>query len=437
MSSDDPRTIAARILAGVIRERITLDNVLQEHTSTLQNSRDKAFIQELCYGVLRWYPRLNFFLATLLEKPLKPTDSDLKAAMLCGIYQLENMRTPAHAAVSETVEAATGLNKIWAKSLINAVLRRFQRERNKLNQAAENSESALFSHPQWLINAVRLDWPDHWQSVLRAGNERPPMHLRVNLRFIKREAYLELLAGAEIESELSAIVPAGIRLSRPVDINTLPGFREGLVSVQDYGAQLAASLLDLREGHTVLDACAAPGGKAAHIFETSPELQRLTALEISSNRVGLLNETSNRLKFPMEVVQADARIPDQWWDNTLYDRILLDVPCSATGVIRRHPDIKLLRQQAEITQFSQTQREILESLWPVLKHKGKLVYATCSILKEENDRQIETFTSGRSDVRVQPIKPGAGWGVATKFGRQTVPGCDDMDGFYYAILEKD
>jgi len=436
MKSDDPRTLAARILARVIRDRITLDGILQDQISQLKNEHAGAFVQELCYGVLRMYPRLEFYLDILLRKPLKVSDTDIKAALLCGIYQLEYMRTPEHAAVSSTVEVAEGLNKSWAKSVINAVLRRFQRERNDLLRSADQNETAYFAHPEWLIDAFRRDWPQHWQLILRAGNERPPMHLRVNLRLISRESYLDMLSRVNIEAEPSAILPAGIRLSRPVDVNLLPGFNDGLVSIQDFGAQLAASILDLREGQTVFDGCAAPGGKVAHIFETRPDLLRLTALDINSQRTSLLNDTKKRLKINMDIIQADARTPNLWWDGKPYDRILLDVPCSTTGVIRRHPDIKLLRQPAEIAQFSITQHEILESMWPLLKHKGKLVYATCSLLRQENDRQIEKFIQGRKDVQVTAIEPDPEWGVITEFGRQTIPGVDDMDGFYYAALEK-
>lgn len=436
MKSVDPRTIAVRILTRVIRDELTLDRLIPEMIDPLCSTRDRAFVQELCYGVLRWYARLDYFLEALLRRPFKNKDLDVKVASLCGIYQLEYMRTPAHAAVSSTVEVANELNKSWAAPVINAVLRRYQRERSELNRQGDDSEAAYFAHPQWLISALRDDWPEHWQGILRAANERPPMHLRVNLSHTSRTAYLQELARLEIPAVPSPLLPGGIKLDLPVDVDSLPGFRDGLVSVQDYGAQLAVTVLDPLPGQTVLDACAAPGGKTAHIFELCRDLQRLTALDISAPRIELLKAAQQRLNITMEVIQADARTPATWWDGVQYDRILLDVPCSATGVIRRHPDIKLLRKPGDIDEFVRTQQQLLESVWPLLKPKGRLVYATCSLFKRENDRQLEIFTGAHPEVPTGTVAPPRGWGVATGFGRQTIPGYDDMDGFYYAVLEK-
>lgn len=262
------------------------------------------------------------------------------------------------------------------------------------------------------------------------------MHLRVNLSRVSREEYLNKLNQAEMAATASTLSPAGIELAVPATVESLPGFTQGMVSIQDYGAQLAAPLLDLRAGHAVLDACAAPGGKAAHIFETRRDLKRLTALDINGQRIKLLQATKTRLNTVMEVMQGDARQPETWWDGVPYDRILLDVPCSATGVIRRHPDIKLLRKPGDIAGFTVTQQELLESIWPLLTHKGRLVYVTCSLLTRENDGQLEIFTRNHGDARIIAIQPVRDWGIAKKFGRQTVPGYDDADGFYYAILEK-
>lgn len=436
MQHYDPRTLAAHILTRIFKDELTLDRLIPDMSDLLSSNRDRAFARELCYGVLRWYPRLEFFLNALQSKPFKKKDQDIKSAMLCGLYQLEYLRTPPHAAVSSSVDVAKQLNKNWAGPVINAVLRRYQRERLDLNRRADEYEPAYFAHPEWLISALRDDWPEHWQGILRSNNERPTMQLRVNLSLVSREEYLNKLNQVEMAATASTLHPAGIELSDPVAVESLPGFTQGMVSVQDYGAQLAAPLLGLQAGHAVLDACAAPGGKAAHIFEILPNLLRLTALEVSGQRIKLLKATQARLNTAMDVIQGDARQPETWWDGTEYDRILLDVPCSATGVIRRHPDIKILRKPGDITRFTITQQELLESTWLLLKHKGRLVYATCSLLTQENDRQLEIFIRNHADVRVAAVEPVQEWGIATKFGRQTVPGYDDADGFYYAILEK-
>lgn len=430
----DSRTIAARIISNVIKDGKSLDKILSAHTEQIQDHREKAFIQELCYGVLRWYFRLEFFLDNLLNKSLKPKDSDIKALILSGLYQLEFMRTPAHAAVSSSVGSATQLNKPWAKSMINAVLRRYQREQKQFNQSITNNETANYAHPQWLIDRIREDWPDYWQGILETNNQRPPMHLRVNLSRTDRNSYLQTLAEIQQLGETDKRVPSSIKLVQAVDIKILPGFVDGNVSVQDSGAQLAAPLLDLQKDQRVLDACAAPGGKTAHILEIQPQINKLIALDSDAKRAQLLEATKERLNLDVEILQADARSPDLWWDGKKFDRILLDAPCSATGVIRRHPDIKLLRNSTDISQFGITQHEILESLWPLLKLGGKLVYVTCSLIRQENDLQIENFLNTVSDAHISAID--ASWGVATRYGRQTIPGQDDMDGFYYAVLEK-
>lgn len=432
----DTRTLAARIIARVMKDGLTLDRLIPEMNAGLHSSRDRAFVQELCYGVLRWYPRLDFILEKLLRKPLKKKDLDIKAAILCGLYQLEYLRTAEHAAVSASVDVATHLEKGWARPVINALLRRYQRESSILKQAADACETANFAHPRWLISALREDWPDHWQRILRAANERPPMQLRVNISRTSRKAYLEELARLDIAADPSPLLPGGITLPRPVDVDSLPGFSGGQVSVQDYGAQLAAVIIDPHPGDAVLDACAAPGGKTAHIFETCQGLQRLSALDLNTARVELLKATRQRLNITMEVIQGDARTPATWWDGKQFDRILLDVPCSATGVIRRHPDIKLLRKPEDIPQFTRTQQELLEAIWPLLKSGGRLVYASCSLLSEENDVQLEIFRETHPEADLGVIAPVPAWGIATRCGRQTLPGYDDMDGFYYAILEK-
>ena len=432
----DPRTLAALILTRIFKEGVSLDRLIPDMIGTQSSDRDRAFARELCYGVLRWYPRLDVIAAGLLSKPLKQKDLDVRAAILCGLYQLEYLRTPQHAAVSASVDVAAQLGKPWAGPVINAVLRRYQRERELLQQAADGTEAGKYAHPQWLISALRADWPQDWRDILQAANERPPMQLRVNTLRLSRSDYLRELARSHIDAHASSLLPAGITLATAVDVDALPGFRDGLVSVQDYGAQLAAAILDVHPGQAVLDACAAPGGKTAHIHECCPGIRRLTALDVNAARVALLHATRQRLDIPMEVIEGDARTPEMWWDGELYDRILLDVPCSATGVIRRHPDIKVLRRPADIAAFAHTQAQLLAALWPLLKAGGRLVYATCSLLALENDVQLQAFSDNRADARVGTIQPTPPWGVASRYGRHTLPGRDAMDGFFYAILEK-
>jgi 16S rRNA (cytosine967-C5)-methyltransferase len=428
------RAFAAQTLSRVIKQGYPLDLALDETFKNIDDQKERGFIQELCFGVMRWYPRLDFLVNHLLDKPLKQKDIDIKLLLFLGIYQLEKMRTPEHAAVSATVEACNALKKSWGKNLVNAVLRRYQREKAQLETQLNNQASAQYAHPDWLINHLQKDWPDQWSALLEKNNEYPPMHLRVNLQQISRNEYLEKLNIAKLKSEPSTMTECGITLTVPVPVDKLPDFYSGHVSVQDQGAQLAASLLDLSGGLNVLDACAAPGGKSAHIFESEPGLGKLVAIDQGEHRVALLEATKQRLGIKMQIVQADASDVKSWWDNEPFDRILLDAPCSATGVIRRHPDIKMLRQPEQLVSLDQTQEALLFALWPLLKQGGRMVYSTCSMFKQENDVQIEKLLNKYDDVQLISIN--ANWGVTTKYGRQTLPTQDDSDGFYYAVLEK-
>lgn len=432
--SGNPRAIAARILASLLREHRPLDQLLNDKSVTALASRDQAFVQELCYGVARWYFRLEFLLEKLLNKAPREKDLEIKTLLLCGIYQIDFLRTPAHAAVSASVDAVHTLGRDWARGTVNAVLRRFLRERAALLEKLSETPAATHAHPGWLLDLLRDDWPDKWERIAAGNNERPPMHLRVNRQRSTLANYLSALENAGIPASLMAWSDCGIALAAPEDVAALPGFREGLVSVQDCGAQLAAGLLDAQPGERVLDACAAPGGKAGHILESQPQLRELIAVEQIPQRVKLLRQTLERLGLHASVIQADVSDTAAWWDGERYDRILLDVPCSATGVIRRHPDIKLSGRLEAMPRLLETQRQILSSIWPLLKRKGKLVYSTCSILRRENDDQIAAHLQLHPDATVVPVA--AEWGSATLHGRQTLPGFDEMDGFYYAILEK-
>ncbi|MEE9157333.1 MAG: 16S rRNA (cytosine(967)-C(5))-methyltransferase RsmB [Gammaproteobacteria bacterium] len=428
------RAVAARILGEVMGQGRSLSSTLPRYLTPVPDTRERAFTQELCYGVLRWLPRLDFLLGLLLDRPLKPKDLDVRALLLIGLYQLDELQTPAHAAVSATVEAAQLLTKPWAGPLINAILRRYLRESDRLLTKLARSSEALYAHPQWLLDAFRTAWPDDWQQIAKANNQRPPLTLRVNRQQCARDAYLSELARSGFKGRLAAHAPDAIVLEAPVAVSELPGFESGRVSVQDAAAQLAAPLLELKPGQRVLDACAAPGGKTTHILETEPAIGSLTALEADRERMQLLEETLRRCRQTAEVVLGDASHPSKWWNKKCFDRILLDSPCTATGVIRRHPDIKTLRRQEDVRSVTKLQCQLLEALWPLLTSTGKLLYATCSVLAEENDAQIEHFLRQRPDAQLQTIQ--ASWGRPTRVGRQILPGEDDMDGFFYACLQK-
>jgi len=429
----DPRLTAARIVAEVLGRNRRLDQVLAAAETDVAR-RDRGLLRELCYGVMRWYFRYDYLLRQWLKRPLKPGDDDLRALILCGMYQLEHLRIPDHAAVAATVEAARALNKPWAANLINALLRRFQREAANLDALLAAAPGAFYAHPDWLLQRLREQWPEHWQGIVASNNHRPPLHLRVNPRCCSRDEYLAELQRLGIPASASGLSPWGVRLEQPVDVDAIPGFAGGQVSVQDFGAQLAAPLLDLHAGERILDACAAPGGKTGHILEIAPGEIDVTAVESDAQRLPRLQQNRERLGFNAKIIHSDIIQQVGWWDGISFDRVLLDVPCSGTGVIRRHPDIKILRSPEQVTRLAALQRRILDSAWTVLKPGGRLVYATCSLLDEEGDGQIAGFIRQQADAGVVPID--ADWGEEGCCGRWLVPGSDDTDGFYYAVLAK-
>jgi len=435
------RLVAARVLSRVLQhgESLTaaLDSAFHRVSFGTENApskiiepKDKAFVQALCYGVCRQYHRLNFILTGLLNKPLK--DMEIKSLLLIGLYQLNYMRVKPYAAVSETVLAAR--RKLWAKALVNAVLRNYLRDQEKLEAKADAVRSAAVSHPDWLINKIEQDWPDQAADCLKANNRQPPMALRVNLSKLGRDDYLQRLTENGLHASTVSYCGSAIMLQHPVPVDLLPGFSEGLVSVQDAAAQLAAGLLDAHPGHRVLDVCAAPGGKAAHILESQPQLSELVAVEIEESRMQRVIENMQRLGLQSTLKTGDAAKPESWWDGQLFDRILLDAPCSASGVIRRHPDIKLLRRPEDLDSLMLTQKHILNAVWPLLKPGGLLLYATCSIFKQENEQQIEAFLNEHTDA--VEIRIATAWGNTCRYGRQIMTGESEMDGFYYARLRK-
>lgn len=429
-----PRTAAAQVLAQIIGGHrslaLTLPPLLQQVAE-----RDRGLLQELCYGTLRWYPQLHYLLSRLLDKPLKVREQQIQALLLIGLYQLLYLRVPEYAAIAETVAAARRLGKPWATGLVNAVLHNFQRRRTAWLAELEQDVTLKSAHPAWLLDCLQADWPNDWQAIVAANNARPPYSLRVNVMRLSRQAYLKRLADVGIQAAPAPYTTAGVVLETACrDVAQLPGFQEGLVSVQDTAAQLTAGLLDLQPGLRVLDACAAPGGKTGHILETQPDLARLLALDIDAARLLRIRENLDRLGLKARLIAGDALNPSTWWDGLAYDRILVDAPCSATGVIRRHPDIKVLRQATDIQALAARQRALLERLWPLLTSGGLLVYATCSVLKRENESVVADFLATHADAREHPIA--AEWGQQRPYGRQILPGEAGMDGFYYACISK-
>jgi len=427
------RVLAIKVLDEVLNHGRSLSTALPKLLPRADEG-ERGLCQELSYGVLRHYLSLEAIATQLMDKPLKAKDHDIHLLILLGLYQILHLRIPDHAAVSATVESVKALKKPWARGLINGVLRNFLRNREELLQQVAQNHSSHYAHPQWFISAVRRSWPEQWAAILEANNQYPPFTLRCNARQVQRDVYLQQLNEVELDASAAAHTEQGITLEQACPVERLPGFEQGRASVQDGAAQLAAQLLNAQAGERVLDACAAPGGKLAHILERQPDCQ-VTAVDIDALRVERIEQNLQRLQLQAQVLTADVASTDQWWDGEAFDRVLLDAPCSATGVIRRHPDIKQLRTAEDIEQLSRLQAEILDALWPTLKSGGQMVYATCSVMAEENSLQVQGFLSRHKDARELPLE--VTWGHACEVGRQILPGEDGMDGFYYAILQKD
>jgi len=426
----DCRAAAARCLAAVV-DGASLNQQIPLLESRVKE-RDRSLFRQLCYGTVRLYPQLNAIASQLLAKPLKSKDRDITLLILCGGYQLSDTRIPEHAAVSATVAATKDLKKPWAKALVNGVLRQWQRRSEELRDNLE--DFALAAHPKWLYQAINTAWPQQAPSILHQNNQQPPLCLRVNRAHCSSDQYLKLLHEQGIGAKRCDYASEGVRLDSPVGVEQLPHFGDGWASVQDEAPQLSASLLALAPGQRVLDACCAPGGKSCHILESEPKLAELVALDIDPERLPRVRENLQRLQLTATVVAGDAAAVEGWWDGQPFERILLDAPCSATGVIRRNPDIKLHRSPADIDALSQLQGEILQALWQTLAPGGLLLYATCSILPAENNEQVARFCQQQSDAEHLPIA--ADWGVACDYGRQLLPQADGHDGFYYALLRK-
>ncbi len=433
-AKNNPRIAAVQTLAGVLDKNLNLGDA--DRSAQLSDSRDRALARHLVYSVLRWLNCLQYLSGQLLERPLKSRDRDISRLILLGLSQLWHDSTAQHAVIHETAGCARVLGKPWAVGLINAVLRRFQREQQQL-VASLDASPERFAHPQWLLHKFQTDWPDDWQEIVRANNQAAPLWLRINRSKPEHEGAEKALRKKQFTLDFHPLAPDAIRISPAAAVNDIPGFCEGLLSVQDPAAQLAVDLLELQEQHRVLDACAAPGGKTCHILERFPSIE-LTAVELSHARLALVQESLDRLgidqRVGLKLVAADAAQTAHWWDGALFDRILLDAPCTATGVIRRHPEIKWLRTPEQLAQVIRVQARLLRQLWPLLKPGGILVYATCSVLIDENRSQINHFLSSQDDVEATAMD--VTWGRDQDFGRQILPGEKEMDGFYYARLRK-
>ena len=430
---DNARLAALVLLSRVLDQGLSLADSGGEAEPA--DPRDRAFSRHLAYGVLRWLAALEWLSSQLLKHPLKPRDRDINRLILLGLHELWQNESGAHAAVNESAECARFLNKPWAVGLINAVLRRFQREREEwLDRLSRRDEQ--YAHPAWLLEALRRDWPDDWRNIVAANNRAAPLWLR--LRHDRdTDGLPEQFAQKGFSCEAHTDVAGALKVCPAAAVTALPGFNDGLCSVQDPAAQLAAELLAPASGDRVLDACAAPGGKSAHILERFPGV-RLTALDKSVERLELVARNLERLglreRAGLELHAADAAEPETWWDGSAFQRILLDAPCTATGVIRRHPEIKWLRSPRQVDAAARLQQRLLRQLWPLLDTGGILLYATCSVLKDENNRQVEAFLAEHPDARLIDIP--AKWGRCTGAGRQILPGEQDMDGFFYARLRK-
>lgn len=424
------RARAAEVLLDVAYHGASLDGALQAGLHRVDGV-DRSLFKELCFGSLRWYWRCKGVIDQLIEKPLKQRDRIIEALLILGIYQLDQLRLPAHAALHTTVEACATLRRPKSKGLVNAVLRNYQRRGAALINALD--DASRDAHPEWLWRRIRDEWPDRAAAIVDANNHRPPMALRVNTRAVTVARYLEALADAGIDARPLPHAPAGVVLERGVNVDNLPGFDEGWVSVQDASAQLLPGLLATTAPRRILDACAAPGGKLTHLLESFPQAS-VQAVEVDPERARRIDENLQRLGLDAEVAVADATEVDHWWDGRPFDVVVLDVPCSGTGVIRRHPDIKVLRRASDIAQFAALQQRLLERLWPTLQAGGVMVYVTCSILAAENQDRIQEFVARTPDSLGEPVRLPAADTLG--HGCQVLPAKDGDDGFYYAVLRK-
>ncbi len=418
------RVAAAYSIRDVLNNA-SLTPALEHYTATL-SPQDKGLSKAIGYGVCRYYYSLSQLVNKHLQKPLRKKDHDIYALLLVGAFQRFHLDLPPYAAIDSVVEACKHLNKNWAVKLVNAVMR-------KVNQ--QDLPKPQFEHADWFIDHVKKAYPEQFRQIIQANNQQPPLCLRVNNSQMSRDAYLDQLAQADLQAVKGELSEQAIYLiDKPNNITSLPGFNDGWLSVQDESPQLCATLLELKPGQRVLDACAAPGGKTCHMLEIEPELGEMWAIDIDPKRLDRVEENLQRLNLRAKLMAADITQLDDWYDGQTFDRILCDAPCSATGVIRRHPDIKLLRKEDDIFQLAKLQMQVLERLWQCLSPGGILLYATCSILPKENKYIIKSFLESREDAQLLPISLSKG--LENDYGWQMLPEDNAQDGFFFAKLQK-
>lgn len=420
----------AEVVRRVVDHGESLDRLLVQ--PNLPDRRNEPAFREMAYGTCRYFPHIDWYLGMLLERPLRQKDRILHFLLAVGIYQIEHMRTPDYAVLNEAVGATASLDRNWARKLVNGVLRNYLRERSHYD-VSEMPEHQAHAFSEFLFDRIKSDWPKRYLEIVEASNTRPPLTLRVNLAKTSRDKAIQTLQENSMACVATRDSPVGFTLSSPVPVNQIPGFSQGEVSVQDESAQLAALELECDGNLNVLDACAAPGGKTTHLIEMFRENCTITAVDLDS-RCTLIHQNLARLGLQANVVAGDVRKPGTWWNGNPYDRILLDVPCSGSGVIRRHPDIKYRRKPGDLDKFHMLQTSMLAAVWELLHPGGLVLYVTCSIFHRENDDVIASFISQGDDREVQAI--GKIPGIATRFGMQRLPGFGDGDGFYYCKIRK-
>jgi 16S rRNA (cytosine967-C5)-methyltransferase len=426
----NPRLAALQAISEVLDSDKNLAE--SEAFSQIRDGRDNALARHLAYGVLRWLNALEWLAAELLSKPLKKRESAVQGLILIGLQQLWHDQTASHAAINETAECARTLGKPWAVGVINAVLRRFQREQTQLlDKLAQTSQQ--YAHPKWMLKEIQESWPDQWQAIVEANNLQAPMWMRINRQRANETSLKADLKTAGFEVNDHQYAKDAISIRPAAAVISIPGFENGKLSVQDPAAQLARDLLSPEAGDRILDACAAPGGKTAHLLETCADID-LTVLDRQASRVEQIHQNLERLGLKADTVVADLADVKSWWKGQGFNKILLDAPCSATGVIRRHPEIKWLRSRDDVDAVVKIQADLLDACWSVLEAGGMLVYATCSVFKRENESQVERFLQRHADAKIE--KPTVEWGMARPFGTQIFPGESRMDGFFYAVLRK-
>ncbi|WP_449427122.1 16S rRNA (cytosine(967)-C(5))-methyltransferase RsmB [Rhodanobacter umsongensis] len=428
----DTRALAARGLAEVALRGASLRDVMERHAPRLADPRDRALLMALLSEGARWWLRFDAAIDGLLEKPLRHKDPAIHALLVLGLVQLEILELQDYASVAATVEATRALQRPQLTGLVNAVLRRWQREREGLLAKLDAKPQTRHAHPAWLAAALQRDWPEQVDAVMAADNREPPLMLRVNRQRSSREVLIEQLHAAGHRAEAHSWLGDALVMPHSTDVTRLPGFEDGLFAVQDGAAQVAADLADLRDGLRVLDACAAPGGKACHLLERADI--DLTALEFDPERAERIRQNLMRLRLNAKLAIGDAGAPKGWWKGQPFDRILIDAPCSATGVLRRRPDVRLHRRESDIAAMQAQQRRILSALWPLLAPGGRLLYITCSVLRTENEAIVSELLANQPDAQAVAFTLPAGH--AASVGWQILPGDDDLDGMYYAVLQK-